>query len=87
MVKSVIKTLNPYPYYKDEKKKIIEYMTKFDDFAVAGLVNDYFAKKELQKDNLCYSDGEFVWCTQDIYHILEYNVTIADDFFKVALEQ
>lgn len=83
-MKSVIKTLKAYSYSNDEKRKLIEYMTKYEDFAVAGRVKDIVENKELQKDNLCYTDGSFVWCTQDIYHIEKYNAAVTEDFLKAA---
>lgn len=72
-------------YSGEEKKKILNFMRKFDCFAVAGLVYDCVKGDCLGMENLGYTDGEFVWSSQDIYHLEKYDAAVTDQFFSKVL--
>lgn len=67
-------------YDSDEKKKIIAYMQAFDPYAASGEIFDCVTGIRLDKEDVGYTDGEFMWTSQDIYHIEKYNAAITNDF-------
>ncbi len=72
-------------YSEMEKKKLIEYMSSFELFAVAGLIYDCVLGEQLGDENIGYTDGKYLWTSQDIYHIEKYNAAVTDEFLKIAL--
>ena len=68
-------------YNQAEKNDIVSYMKSFEPFAAMGMVVDCVTGKQQKEENVGYTDGEFVWSSQDIYHIEKYNAAVADKFF------
>ena len=71
-----------YSYNEVEKSKLLAYMKSFEPYSVAGLVCDCISGENLSDENLGYTDGEFLWCSQDIYHIEKYNARVSTEFLE-----
>ena len=71
-------------YTSAEKQKLLQYMRSFEFFAVAGLIYDCVKGNCLREENLGYTDGEYSWSSQDIYHIEQYDAAVTAAFFVKA---
>ena len=72
-------------YGETEKKKILEYMRSFEPCAVAGRVEDCKTGERTKEENIGFSDGLFLWCSQDIYHLERYDAAVCEDFAKMII--
>ena len=73
-------------YSEDEKKALLEYMAAFKPNAVAGLVFDVVTQEWQKDENLGYTDGTFIWASQDTYHVDKYNAAVTEEFLASAIE-
>ncbi len=69
-------------YSPDDKERVIKYMQSYAPYAVAGRITDCVTGERLKKEDVGYTDGEYMWTSQDIYHIQKYNAAVTDEFFK-----
>lgn len=67
-------------YDKETKDALIKYMESFEASSAAGLVDDCKTGETVMMTNVGFEDGEFIWSTQDIYHLKKYNAAVSDDF-------
>lgn len=73
-------------YSTEEKAKLISYMQSFEPYAAAGRIFDCVTGEHIKKEDVGYTDGEFMWTSQDIYHIEKYNAAVTNAFFKKAVD-
>ena len=70
-------------YDRATKEALLEYMESFEPCSVAGYVDDCKTGEPiLNETNVGYEDGEYMWSTQDIYHIRKYNAAVKPEFIK-----
>lgn len=74
-------------YSEGEKKKIVSYMLSIEPDTALGLIWDCVAGKEVRKENVGYQDEEFMWTSQDVYHIEKYNAAVTDQFENHVLSR
>lgn len=67
-------------YAPETKKMLLDYMKSFEANSAGGLVDDCKTGELVMITNVGYEDEEFMWTTQDIYHIEKYNATVNPDF-------
>lgn len=77
-----LSALDVIEYGVSEKKKVIAYMQSFEPYAVAGQIVDCVTGERLKEADIGYTDGEFRWTSQDVYHIKKYNAAISNEFYK-----
>ena len=74
--------------YSDKEKDILlEYMRSFTMNAAGGYIWDCVEGKELRQANVGFEDDTYMWSTQDIYHVENYNAAVKDDFLKRAISK
>lgn len=73
-------------YDPDDKERIIKYMQSYVPYAVAGRITDCVTGERLKKEDVGYTDGEYMWTSQDIYHIQKYNAAVTDGFFQKIMQ-
>ena len=73
-------------YSVQEKEMMLSYMKSFDAFCIGGLVFDCVLRDSVHIENKSYSDGEYLWCEQDMYHLDKYNAAVTDDFFDHVMK-
>ena len=73
-------------YNVEEKKALLEYMSAFKPHAVAGLVFDVVTQEWQKDENLGYTDGTFIWTSQDAYHVNKYNAAVKENLLTNAIE-
>ena len=75
-------------YDPNIKNAVLQYMkTKGELCEAGGYVDDIITAKETRIEDGGFTDGIFVWSTQDIYHIEKYNASVKDEFIKHVLEK
>lgn len=74
-------------YDKQVKSLLIKYMESFEPNSVAGLIDDCRTGEIVFKTNAGYEDGEFIWSTQDIYHLKKYDAAVTDAFIDHVMRQ
>jgi len=74
-------------YTAGEKKAILEYMSMFEAYAAAGLIEDLFTGERTKEEDIGYNDGEYIWSTQDMYHIEKYDVPVREPFLKKVMDR
>lgn len=75
---SLFKTMD---FNKDDKSMIIDYMKNSKEpCGVGGYIDDLKEGKSTQIENAFYEDDIYMWSSQDIYHIENYNAAIDPDF-------
>lgn len=67
-------------YTTENKSRVDKYFKSIEPCAACGLIYDCIEGMELQKENVGYCDGEFIWTSQDVYHFEKYNAAITDEF-------
>lgn len=72
-------------YGSTEKEQLIAYMHSVEPFAAAGLITDCVTGERLKEEDVGYTDGDYMWTSQDIYHIEKYDAAITDDFYKKVI--
>lgn len=71
-----------------EKKQVLHFLKKFEAEVVqARAMMDYIANDSLPRSVECYTDGEYVWTSEDIYHFEKYNIKLNDDFIQYVLNR
>ena len=71
-----------------EKKKVLEYLTSFEvDGVRCASLTDFIKKQILSKGVCIYTDGEYVWDDEEIYHFEKYNMELNKDFINKVLSQ
>ena len=68
------------------KDTLVQYMESFEPTSVAGLVDDCRTGEIIPKTNVGYEDGEFIWSTQDIYHLKKYDAAVSDAFIDHVMD-
>jgi hypothetical protein len=62
-------------------KKVLEYLKKYDEYSVsAHEVVDQYTNRNTGVTSSVYTDGNYWWRTEDIYHFEKYNVKLRPDF-------
>lgn len=74
-------------YSDDEKKRVLDYMKSKEPDTALGLIWDCVEGKEIRQENVGFEDGEFMWSSQDMYHIEKYDAAVRDDFLKKVSEK
>ena len=70
-------------YENDTKKKILNYLKKWEPCSACGHVEDCKTGEILDTlEDLGYTDGEYSWSTQGIYHFEKYNLRLNEDFIQ-----
>ena len=69
-------------YSASEKGKLLAYMQSFDPYAAAGRITDCVTGERLRKEDVGYTDGTFMWTSQDVYHIDKYNAAVTNGFLE-----
>lgn len=69
-----------------QKDKILYYLKKFEWDAIrCSTLNDFVAKKLLTPSVWYYTDGEYGWDDEEIYHFEKYNMKLNQDFIDKVL--
>lgn len=74
--------LDTRAYDANEKRIIIEYMSAPDPFAAGGMVFDRTKRLKTRIEDVGYTDGTYVWSSQDMYDISNYDMAVTDDFIE-----
>lgn len=74
-------------YDLETKKMLLDYMKSFEADSAGGLVDDCKTGELVLIINCGYEDEEFIWTTQDIYHIEKYNAAVDPDFIAHVKEK
>ena len=70
----------------DNKQKILSYLKAGEDDGVrCSSVHDYVTDEYTGSTIHLYTDGEYFWDDEEIYHFEKYNIPLTNDFLqKVA---
>lgn len=69
--------------YKD---KILAYFKKYKQVvAITREMVDYISGKSLRKSVLGFTDGEYWWTSEEVYHFEKYDMKLNDDFISHVL--
>ena len=71
----------------EHKEQVLAYLKNGELASIGGLVTDFGTGEWTNIENLDYENGEFYWCTSDIYHFEKYDLKLRDDFVRYVLEQ
>ena len=69
-------------YSISEKRKLLAYMQSFTPYAAAGRITDCVTGERLRTEDVGYTDGTFMWTSQDMDHIDKYNAAVTNAFLK-----
>lgn len=49
--------------------------------------SDYISGESLDESVKCYSDGNYSWTNEEVYHFKKYDLKLNDDFIAYVLNQ
>ncbi len=67
-------------YSAIDKQKLLEHLRSFDILCTGGLVYDYVINEDTSVENICYTNGEYTWQEEELYHIEKYDAALSDEF-------
>lgn len=73
-----------------EKKTVLNYLKERGEeyAALTCSAMDYISDKPINGASLkSFTDGEYLWSNEEIYHFEKYDLKLNDDFVKYVLEQ
>lgn len=72
----------------DEKQIILDYLNSFEAEAVqTRAMTDYFTNISLPDSVECFTDGEYIWTSEDVYHFEKYDIELNRDFIEYVLNR
>lgn len=67
----------------DNKEKILDYLKTGKDNGIrCSVVYDYVKDESMSETIKLFTDGEFNWDSEEIYHFEKYNLRLNEDFIK-----
>ena len=70
------------------KNAVLEHMKKIEAEVVqARSMMDYISGTTLHDSVECFTDGEYFWTSEEIYHFEKYNLKLNDDFIQYVLNR
>ena len=71
-----------------QKQKILAYMKAGKDDGIrCSHVHDYIEDENVMLTVRLYTDGEYSWTSEEIYHFEKYNLELNEDFVKKVFEK
>lgn len=71
----------------DKKDAILLYLCNgADDGVRCSSVRDYVTETLLPETTRLFTDGEYFWDSEEIYHFKEYNIPLNEDFILKVLK-
>ena len=71
-----------------EKHIILDYLNSFEAEAVqTRSITDYFMNKSLSDSVECYTDGKYIWTSEDVYLFEKYDIELNRDFIEYVLNR
>ena len=68
------------------KDTIIKYLKGGKDDGIrCSVVYDYIKKERKNETTRLFTDGEFYWDSEEIYHFEKYNIILNEDFVRKVL--
>lgn len=66
------------------KQKILQYLKSFEPHAIAPAVSkeDIFTNKKMAKTLSSYTDGNYIWLSDEVYYFERYNLKLDNDFIE-----
>ena len=82
--KSVIDYVSPISI--DKKELILRYLYNGSDDGIrCSSVRDYVTETSLPQTTRLFTDGEYFWDSEEIYHFKKYNIPLNNDFILKVL--
>ena len=72
------------------KRKVLDYLKRHgEEYAcLTCSAMDYVTNKHIKGISLkTFTDGEYLWTNEEVYHFEKYNLKLNDDFIRHVLEQ
>lgn len=67
----------------DNKEKTLDYLKNGKDNGIrCSVVYDYVKDESMSETIKLFTDGEFNWDSEEIYHFEKYNLRLNEDFIK-----
>lgn len=74
------------PLNPADKEKVLKYIKSFKPDAIrCSLIKDYFSGEQTPLSIYVYSDGEYDWADDEIYHFEKYDIELNANFLKKIL--
>ncbi len=71
---------------EDKKSKVLSYLKSFKPEAIrCSLIKDYVKGFQTKLSIYVYSDGEYDWADDEIYHFENYDIELNPDFVEKVL--
>ena len=84
--KSLLDHRRPLP--KDQKEKVLRYLKARRPWGIrCSLIYDYVKKCQTVASIYGYTDGEYDWDSEDIYHFRNYDIELDAEFVNKVLSQ
>ena len=85
-----------FPYVKDgigfvcpQKEKVMDFFNKnsTSDAILTCSASDYITGERFKDSIKRYSDGNYYWTNEEVYHFKKYDLKLNDDFISYVLNQ
>lgn len=67
----------------ENKEKILDYLKRGKDNGIrCSVIYDYVKDESLSETVKLFTDGEYNWDSEEIYHFEKYNIKLNEDFIS-----
>ena len=75
------------PLPKDQKEKVLRYLKTGKPCGIrCSLIYDYVGKYQTVTSIYAYTDGEYHWDSEDIYHFWKYDIELDSEFIDKIMQ-